>query len=229
MIKKMLMFQTRLKEQNNKAMKISKYFVKSGQKTLKLALLLLIFAYIFDFGKCFFTVVFIILSLIYLKRKKKIKQNEPNGIYSPVSGRVKSIEITEFNSEKRLKVIIKKSLFSGSIICPFNAKFIELKKRHGLFICKHIKSADFLSERVLFVFLLKGQLVGVRLIAGALSLNLEANEPKNKKYIGLLKAGSELGFMSSGEVELLLPFDTQMSLSVAERVKKSDLIGYLRS
>ncbi|BCX79929.1 hypothetical protein [Campylobacter sp. 19-13652] len=210
-------------------MRISKYFVKSGLKVLRVALLALIFAFIFSFGECFFSLVFIVFVLIYLERDKKINQTNLNGIYSPISGVVKIIEIGEFNGKKCLKVTIKKSLFSGNIICPFNAKFIELKKRHGLFMCKHIKTADFLSERALFIFSLKNQPVGLRLIAGAFSLSLETNEPKNERYINAVKAGSELGFMSSGEIELLLPLNTQISLSVSERVKKSALIGYLRS
>lgn len=210
-------------------MKISKYFAKSGRRVICLTFLLFVFAFIFGFGECFFTAVFILALLIYLKRNKNIKHNELTGVYSPVSGKVKSIQISEFNGAKCLKIVIKKGLFSGNIICPFNAKFIELKKRHGLFLCKHIKVSDFLSERALFTFLLKDQPAGIRLIAGALSLNLETHEPKNEKYTSLIKAGSELGFMSSGEIELLLPLDTQISLSVAERVKKSALIGYLRS
>lgn len=217
------------KELRKRAMKINKYFAKSGICTIYISFVLFILSFLFGILPWLFALVFLFFTLIYLKRLRVNFYTQPLAIYAPISGRVKSIEMCEFKGQKSIRLIIKKGLFSGSVIAPFRAKFNELKKRHGLFLCPCIKTAGILSERALFVFSKDGEILGIRMVAGALALNMQTSEPKNDKYSTDVAVATELGFMVNGDVELLLPASACLSLSVGERVKKSALIGYLRS
>ena len=200
---------------------INSFFVKSGKKPLMISFLLLILGFAFDFFYALFAAVFIFCCLLYLRRLPKKAASDELGIYAPVAGRVKAVELAWFRDEKCLRVVITKGLFSGSVLMPFDAKFTQLKYKNGLFLCPFMKNAQLLNQRALFVFQKDKSLLAIRLMAGALSLGLQADEPPKN-----ISTKDELGFMADGLVELFLPLNSRLSVSVGERVAKASLIGY---
>ena len=99
-------------------------------------------------------------------------------------------------------------------------ELLEAKQRHGLFLCNAMEASKNLNERALFICKNLDNKFAIRIIAGPLSKGISFEN------FSRLKAGRRFGFLSSGEVILILPANARISVSVGEKVAGAGIIGF---
>ena len=140
---------------------------------------------------------------------------------SPVDGKIKSIDKIYYLDTQCVAITIRKGVFdAGALRAPCDMELLEVKQRHGLFLCNAMEASKNLNERALFICKNSDSKFAIRVIAGPLSNGISFQN------FSRLKAGRRFGFLSSGEVILILPANTRISVSVGEKVASAGILGF---
>ncbi|MBR8463453.1 phosphatidylserine decarboxylase [Campylobacter sp. faydin G-24] len=197
------------------------YVAKSSYKFIAFFAILFIVALLFDIAVIFFAVILVFVIYFFRDPEREPYTDDKLAILVPIDGRVKEISTTKFEDKEFSKVVIEKSFFGvGSLRAPCDMNVSEIRQRHGLFLCNHMKISNAMNERILYVCQNDTNEFMIRIIAGALTRSIYI------KNVQSLKASRKFGFLSSGVVVMLLPKDTKICVSVGESVCSAGLLGY---
>ncbi|RLJ62543.1 phosphatidylserine decarboxylase [Lacinutrix venerupis] len=211
-------------------------FHKEGHKIIVITFILIIASYIavdyfIDINwlkyLLFFTLaVFLYLILQFFRNPKRNTINNNNNVLSPVDGKVVVIEEVfekEYFKEKRLQISVFMSPLNVHVTrYPINGKVLFSKYHPGKYLVAWHPKASEENERTTVV--VENESYGkvlYRQIAGALA----------KRIVNYAKVGDEAvqgtdsGFIKFGSrVDLYLPLDTNVKVSLNDKVKGGESI-----
>jgi len=170
-------------------------------------------------------IVVLLLMFVYRNPERIAMEDDPLAIISPIDGKIVAIEriTSELQKQDFLYVKIRSLPFDvGMVRFPIGSTLNSAKTIHGLFLPPYKKIASALNERIDFKCSHNNTPFFMRVQAGMFS---------KKIYLGYgrgeLKAGSRIAFMVDGSVELLLPLDSRVKVSIGAHVKGGEsVIGY---
>ena len=197
------------------------YIARYGYKCIVFSGILLLLSLLFGFLPLFFTVIFI-LTLYFFRDPERVPYTDDElALLSPIDGNIADISLSNFEGDDVTKIVIEKSFFGvGSLRAPCDMQILDIRRRHGLFLCNHMKISEALNERALLVCQSGSLKFAMRIIAGVFSKRLFLDRVQN------LKAARKFGFLGCGIVVMFLPKDTKICVSVGEKLKAGELLGY---
>lgn len=195
---------------------------KSGYKYILIFGILFLISLAVGALECLFFAILIITIFLFRDFKRSVGSHDEYAILSPIDGKVKSVGKISYLGTDCIEVVVSKSFLGmGTLRAPCDMRLAEFRRRHGLFLCNAIKSANSLNERALYVCENGANRLAIRIIGGAMSRNLYADKFEN------INAGDKFGFMSDGRVVLILPADTRVSATVGDSLRaSSSVIGF---
>ncbi len=198
--------------------------VKEGWKYLFVSLLLFMVSLYLDFLP--WVGLFLVLITLYIFRNPERipAEDDKLALLSPIDGKITNIsKVTFENGEEFLRVEIqKKALDTVLLRAPTALNIKESRRIHGLFIENTSYLQKKLGERV--ILRSKSEFADIVMIIYAGMLNTKLELFKN---IGPLRLASRFGFLLDGSIELLLPVDTRIKVSVHSKVKAGEsVLGY---
>ncbi|WP_169973010.1 MULTISPECIES: phosphatidylserine decarboxylase [unclassified Campylobacter] len=195
---------------------------KQGYKYILIFSFLFLSSVFFDTLWALFLTLFVITFFIFRNPKREKGSNDEYAILSPIDGKVKSIRRISYLGDDSIEIVICKSILgSGSLKAPCDLKLVELRRRHGLFLCSTMKSSNSLNERALYLCKHGNLKIAIRTIAGALSRSLSVEKFED------LEAGDKFGFIGDGLVVLILPANARISAAIGDSVKATcSVIGF---
>ncbi len=129
---------------------------------------------------------------------------------------------SSYNGVLYTEVVIQTSIFdSGVLRAVANLKVDEIKSKNGLNLAATSLDKNLLNNRIAYICSVGDKQVIIRINSGAMSRKIHLEKTKE------LKAGRRFGFILDGRVSLFLPLTTKLNVSVGNRVKAADLIGFL--
>lgn len=199
---------------------------KEGWKVCGAALILFLLAVWTQFAALLMLFVLLFLLFVYRNPERIAAEDDPLAILAPIDGKIIAIEQSEselMNNKKCLYVRIRSLPLDVSIIrFPTAAVLTNAKTVHGLFLPPLRKEAFVLNERIDLKCAKGDNSFALRVRAGAFSRRLYLSKER-----GSIRAGTRIAFMVDGIVELFLPFDTRIKLSIGDYIKGAQsVIGY---
>ncbi|MDR1460042.1 MAG: phosphatidylserine decarboxylase [Campylobacteraceae bacterium] len=199
---------------------------KEGWRNIAIVFVIFLLSCWVDFGSHVMFIVLLLFITIYRNPERIAAEDDPLAILAPIDGKIIAIERIESNllgDTKCLHVKIRSLPFDVSMIrSPASTNLTNVKAIHGLFLPPHKKEAEKLNERLEINCSYKNLSFVIRIVAGVFAKKI--NLAKNK---GSLKAGERIAFVTDGIVELFLPFDSRIKLSIGDYVKGAEsVIGY---
>lgn len=209
-----------------KSFTTTQLIAKEGWVIIGVVFVLLLISYFIDFA--FWILLFgFFLSLYIFRNPERIaNEDDPLAIISPADGRITSID--RKSSLKTNKAYLYVQIRSlpldvGIVRFPINAVLKNITTVHGLFLPVFKKNADILNERATIQCLHEEKPFIMKLRCGVFNRKIDLTKTR-----GVLKAGTRVAFMNEGVVELFLPVDSRIKLSVGDYVKSGEsVIGYL--
>ncbi|MBE9851820.1 phosphatidylserine decarboxylase [Campylobacter concisus] len=200
---------------------MSGYITKAGYKYILFFLILLVISVLFGFVPLFFLALLLLTLYFFRDPEREPFTDDKLALLSPIDGKIKEISVSNFDDKEVAKIVISKPFFGvGTLRVVSDARVVDIKRRHGLFLCQAMKISEMLNERAIIRFEKGNIKFAMKIIAGVFSRSLEIYN------IASLKASRKFGFLGSGEVILYLPRDTKICVSVGESVKAASLLGY---
>ena len=200
---------------------MSGYITKAGYKYILFFLILLVISVLFGFVPLFFLALLLLTLYFFRDPEREPFTDDKLALLSPIDGKIKEISVSNFDDKEVAKIVISKPFFGvGTLRAVSDARVVDIKRRHGLFLCQAMKISEMLNERAIIRFEKGNIKFAMKIIAGVFSRSLEIYN------ITSPKASRKFGFLGSGEVILYLPRDTKICVSVGESVKAASLLGY---
>jgi phosphatidylserine decarboxylase len=165
-------------------------------------------------------VMFILIAQFFRNPKRRVEKNEKN-ILSPVDGEVVAIEKVfepEFVNEERLQVSIFMSPINVHVTrYPIGGKILYTKYHPGKFLVAwHPKSSEENERTTVVVETQKFGNILFRQIAGAVARRIVNYAEQDLIAV----QGEDSGFIKFGSrVDLFLPVDSEVSVSINDKVK----------
>jgi phosphatidylserine decarboxylase len=165
-------------------------------------------------------VMFVLVAQFFRNPKRHVKKNEKN-ILSPVDGKVVAIEKVfepEFVNEERLQVSIFMSPINVHVTrYPIGGKILYTKYHPGKFLVAwHPKSSEENERTTVVVETQKFGNILFRQIAGAVARRIVNYAEQDLIAV----QGEDSGFIKFGSrVDLFLPVDSEVSVSINDKVK----------
>ncbi len=197
---------------------------KEGWKYVSIFFILFVFAYCVEFFQWVFLFLFFMSIYIFRNFERIPAEDDKMSLLSPVDGKIIDISKVIFKDKREfLKVEIKKSILNASILrSPASVTIVKTKMIHGLFLDSENELSGKLGERA--ILSLKSSFTSMMIIinAGFLSRKIELF-----KTIGPLKFAQRFGILIDGSVELLLPINARIKVSLGDQVKAGEsVLGY---
>ena len=200
---------------------MSGYIAKAGYKFILFFLILFAISTLFGIAPLFFLALLFLTLYFFRDPEREPFTDDKLALLSPIDGKIKEVGLSKFDDNEVAKIVIQKPFFGvGTLRAVSDAKVIDIKRRHGLFLCQAMKISEILNERAIIRFEKDKIKFAMKIIAGVFSRSLEIYN------VSTLKASRKFGFLGSGEVILYLPRDTKICISVGESVKAASLLGY---
>lgn len=179
-----------------------------------------------DFYSFSILLLALIVICIFLFRapKRGLVCSDEKAIFAPMDGRVTKIEnIHHKDLGECVEITIKNALYdAGNFNTPFAMSIIDIRLRHGLFLCSELKSAKMMNERAFILAKVKeNKTIALRIYAGSFDRKLKLDNISHD-----LKAGDRMGFLINGSISLLLPKDTRIHIGLNDEIKAGSLLGY---
>ena len=116
------------------------YIARYGYKCIVFSGILLLLSLLFGFLPLFFTVIFI-LTLYFFRDPERVPYTDDElALLSPIDGKIADISLSNFEGDDVTKIVIEKSFFGvGSLRAPCDMQILDIRRRHGLFLCNHMK------------------------------------------------------------------------------------------
>lgn len=165
---------------------------------------------------------------IFRNPERNTAETEYEGVISSVDGVILSVEETEVNSQKMIKVTIMNSLWDVSMLrAPFDGVVEGFKIRHGASLPLYNPLADTLNEKAVLSFRShKGDEIYIEHLSEQSCFAIGIELEKSQK----LKEGSRYGFLAKGRSILYLPESTRISVNAGATVRAGEsVIGYLNA
>ncbi|MDR0579511.1 MAG: phosphatidylserine decarboxylase [Campylobacteraceae bacterium] len=198
---------------------------KEGWRNIAIVFAIFLLSCLIGFGSHIMLVILLIIIAIYRNPERIAADDDHLAILAPIDGKITAIESVEDYSSngKSLYVKIRSLPFDVSIIrSPVSANLIDTKVIHGLSLLPDKKEAQKLNERLEMKYSYKDSSFIIRVIAGVLARKIHFAKSK-----GAIKAGERIAFITDGIVELFLPYDSRIKLSVGDYVKGGEsIMGY---
>ena len=171
-----------------------------------------------------FLIIQLIIVLQFFRNPKRITNFGDNNIVSPVDGKVVVIEEVfepEYFKEKRIQVSIFMSPINVHVTrYPIGGQVTYSKYHPGKYLVAWHPKSSTDNERTSIV--IKNENCGeilYRQIAGALAKRI-VNYAKESSYVN---QGDDAGFIKFGSrVDLFLPLDTKINVSLNQKVKGAE-------
>ena len=171
-----------------------------------------------------FLIIQLIIVLQFFRNPKRITNFGDNNIVSPVDGKVVVIEEVfepEYFKEKRIQVSIFMSPINVHVTrYPIGGQVTYSKYHPGKYLVAWHPKSSTENERTSIV--IKNENCGeilYRQIAGALAKRI-VNYAKESSYVN---QGEDAGFIKFGSrVDLFLPLDTKINVSLNQKVKGAE-------
>ncbi len=197
---------------------------KEGWKYVTLFAVLFFISWCMGVFAWVFLFIFVITLYIFRNPERIPAEDDKMALLAPIDGNILNISKIIFQDDREfLKLEIRKSLFNVSLLrAPIASTISNTKRIHGLFLNVEDKLSKKLGERV--VITLKSNAKSILLIvrAGFFSRSIELF-----KSIGPLKFAQRFGLLLDGSVELLLPIDMRIKVSIGDEVRAGEsVLGY---
>jgi phosphatidylserine decarboxylase len=166
--------------------------------------------------------------VIFRNPERNTAETEYEGIISSVDGVVLSVEETEVDNLKMIKVTILNSLWDVSMLrAPFDGVVEGFKIRRGASLPLYNPMADTLNEKAVLSFRSnKGDEIYIEHLSEQSCFSIGIELEKSQK----LKEGSRYGFLAKGRSILYLPESTRVSINAGATVRAGEsVIGYLNA
>lgn len=197
---------------------ISKY----GYCSIGLFGVIFLLSLLFDTFIFLSAILLIFVVFIYRNPERLPNVESMDAILSPIDGVIEDIRKSSYNGILYTEVVIKNSIFdSGVLRAVANLKVDEIKSKNGLNLATTSLDKNLLNNRIAYICSVGDKQVIIRINSGAMSRKIHLEKTKE------LKAGRRFGFILDGRVSLFLPLTTKLNVSVGNRVKAADLIGFL--
>ena len=194
---------------------------KQGYKYVFVLGLLLLLALVLGVCQILFFALFALCVFWFRNPERALGSDDAYAVLSPIDGKIKSIDKIYYFDTQCVAITIRKGVFdAGALRAPCDMELLDVKQRHGLFLCNAMEASKNLNERALFVCKNSDNKFAIRIIAGSLSKGISFEN------FSRLKAGRRFGFLSSGEAILILPANTRISVSVGENVASAGVLGF---
>jgi len=197
---------------------------KEGWNHSVVMLMLFLCTYALSFFSWIFFALFIITLLFYRNPERVSDEEDAHALISPADGVVTAIsKVTTRDGEEWLRVVIEKRLSDvGLIRAPMAMHIVDVKKRFGLCLASSSSLARTLGEKM--VLTCKGAFgeIKMALYAGRFSHKIELFDA-----LVNVKATQRMAFFYEGEVALLLPLSTRITVVLNDEVRAGEsVLGY---
>lgn len=178
----------------------------SGKKVILIALVIFIlYTFIFSFSYLLFAIL-VILYLLYKSPEREINDDDAGVILSPADAKVLAINIDENNKE--LSVILKKShisalYYSSELRAPIKCENIQNIVKNGMQYSKNYFSN---ANHIIFD-------KGISMLVKPARFSI-----KNFNLQSSRKKGQRIGLLSSGLIELKLPYSSTLLVGVGDKI-----------
>ncbi|MDR0666344.1 MAG: phosphatidylserine decarboxylase [Campylobacteraceae bacterium] len=197
---------------------------KEGWKICGIVFVLFLLAVLTHFAAFFMLVVLLFLLFIYRNPERIPAEDDPLAVIAPIDGKITEINrcMDEFG-KKSLYIKIRSLPFDVSMVrSPAAAVLSSAKTTYGLFLPPYTKEALALNECVDIKCVKNSDNFAMRLRAGVFSRKLYLSKDR-----GNIRAGTRIAFMVDGTVELFLPLEARIKLSIGDYVKGGEsVMGY---
>jgi len=170
--------------------------------------------------------LFVLLITIYIFRNPERipAEDDKTALLAPNDGNISNIsKIILQDGREFLKLEIRKSLLNVSLIrAPISSTISNTKRIHGLFLNIEDKLSKKLGEKVVITLKSNSKSIFLIVKAGFFSRSIDLF-----KSIGPLKFAQRFGLLLDGSIELLLPIDMRIKVSVGDEVRAGEsVLGY---
>jgi phosphatidylserine decarboxylase len=188
----------------------------------------LFFLFLFSYFLSFFPWVFFFLfagSIFAFRNFERIPaEDDKMSFLSPIDGKIKDItKVISTNGAQFLKIEIRKNLLDASMIrSPISATISYTKRTHGLFLPCENQLSNLLNEKAVVSLKSKTSTILLVIKSGFFSRKIELF-----KSVGPLRFAKRFGILLDGSVELLLPIDARVKVSINDYVRAGEsVLGY---
>lgn len=197
---------------------------KEGWKYLFFTGVLFVLSLVFTLLPWVFLLIFLFTIYLFRNPERLYVESDDMAILSVCDGVVTNIsKDKDDNLDDCIKVEIRKSLLEVAILrSPASMDVVSNRTRHGLFLPTDTTLSKKLSQRVSLECRSGNRQLFININAGLFARKIELFKIESS-----LKSGQRFGLLIDGSVELYLPLDSIIKVSVGERVKAGEsLLGY---
>ncbi len=197
---------------------------KEGWKYLAVAMILFVLSVCFDVLPWVFFVLLIFTAYLFRNPERLPAEDDDMAILTPADGTISTIEKAVFGENKEyIRVVIQKSLLDTCILrAPTKMSIKSTTRRHGLFLPSGSKLSKKIGERASLSCSSSYSELFIVINAGAFARKIELF-----KTVGPLKSAQRFGLLVEGNIELYLPLDSRVKVSIGDEVKAGEsVLGY---
>ncbi len=197
---------------------------KEGWKYVALFLLLFLVSWYFEFLPWVFLFLFFGVVFVFRNPERIPSEDDKMALLAPADGNILDIsKIILQDGREFLKLEIRKSLFNASLLrSPISSTISNTKRIHGFFLNIKDELSKKLGQRAIITLKSNSKSVLMIVRAGFFSRSIELF-----KSIGPLKFAQRFGLLLDGNVELLLPIDVRIKVSIGDEVRAGEsVLGY---
>ena len=197
---------------------------KEGWKYVGILFILFLFSWGIGVFEWVFLFLFLVTLYIFRNPERIPAEDDKMALLAPADGNILDIsKIILQDGTEFLKLEIRKSLLNASLLrSPVTSTISKTKRIHGLFLNIEDKLSKKLGERAVITLKSSSKTVLLIVRAGFFSRGIELF-----KSIGPLKFAQRFGLLLDGSVELLLPIDVRIKVSIGDEVRAGEsVLGY---
>lgn len=181
-------------------------------------------AYAVSFVPWLFFILFLATLFVYRNPERQVVDEDEHALISPVDGTITAIsKVHASDGNEWLRIGIQKGITDVGIMrAPMAMVVMDVKKRYGLPLDATSPLAKALREKVVLTCKARETLIKMVLYTGQWSQKIDIFDK-----MGRLRAGERLAYLQEGEVALLLPLDTRVTVVLNDHVKAGQsTLGY---
>jgi phosphatidylserine decarboxylase len=197
---------------------------KEGWGYVSALFFLFLFSYFLGFLPWVFFFIFLGSVFAFRNFERIPAEDDKMSLLSPIDGKIKDItKVISSNGAQFLKLEIRKNILDASILrSPISATISNTKRVHGLFLSCENRLSNILNEKAVLTLKSKTSTIMLVIKAGFFSRKIELF-----KSVGPLKFAQRFGILLDGSVELLLPIDARVKVSIDDYVRAGEsVLGY---
>ncbi len=202
----------------------TEFIAKEGWKYVGVFFILFLFSLSVNFFQWVFLFLFLGTVFIYRNFERIPAEDDKMALLAPADGHVVDISKVILQDGKEfLKLEIRKNIWNMSILrSPILANISSTKRVHGLFLNSESPLSKKLGEKAIIKLESEHKPMFIVVTAGVFSRGIELF-----KSIGPLKFSQRFGLLLDGGVELLLPIDIRVKVSLGDSVRAGEsVLGY---